>query len=173
MSKIVSLVAALFFLLTLASFGQSPGTAVSYAEPASGSLSGTWRTSGRFSYVIVPSAERAGGNKVEHDHLDLVQRHAEVEFELTERDDGILLGKNSWTSYDDDGKKLLAGTESLLGARDRGRAVLVESVDKEQGSVQMIFELAADGPNKLVGIGYQAGSRELAALRFELIRQGD
>ena len=154
MSKIVSLVAALIFLLTLASFGQSPGTAVSYAEPASGSLTGTWRTSERFSYVIVPSAERAGGNKVEHDHLDLDQRHAEVEFELT-------------------GKKLLAGTESLLGARDRGRAVLVESVDKEQGSVQMIFELAADGPNKLIGIGYQTGSRELAALRFELIRQGD
>ncbi len=60
----------------------------------------------------------------------------------------------------------------MLGGRDRDRAVLVETVDKENGTVQVVFELAADGPDKLVGIGYQTGSSELIAIKFELVRQG-
>ena len=171
MCKSAPSITVVLFLLTIDFIGgYSRGD--SRAENASDvSLTGVWRTAGPSAYLIVPSAKRPEGKKVNHDDLNLVQRHVKLEFHLTERPNGILVGKNNWTAYDADGKELFGDDEPLLGARNWDRAVLVESVDREFGTVQVVFELTADGPDKLVGLGYQTGSSELIALRFELTRE--
>ena len=172
MWKSVLLFVAVLLLPIAALLGGYSRGDSSLAGAKQASLTGLWRTAGPSAYLVVPSDERPQGKKVDHDDLDLVERHVQLEFQLTERPNGVLVGKNTWTAYDDDGKRLFGGDEPMLGGRDRDRAVLVETVDKENGTVQVVFELAADGPNKLVGIGYQTGSSELIAIKFELVRQG-
>lgn len=157
-------------LLTAAFFGEGFNTSPAQPESKGADVTGRWRTARPSPYLITPSAERPQGNPFVQDGLELVERHLNLAFELTERAGGVVVGKNTWTSCDADGNRMFGGSETMLGARDRERLVLVENVDSENDTVQVVFELRAEGPDKLTGIGYQTGSSKLFAARVELIR---
>ena len=57
-----------------------------------GSVSGTWKTEASASYVIERSAHKPQGKAVPHDHIELVERSASVEWQLVERPDGLITG---------------------------------------------------------------------------------
>lgn len=87
-----------------------------------------------------------------------------------EREDGLVTGTNQWVSYDKDGKELFRGTEPLLGAHDGMRLLLEEPPDEAIHTPQIVFDCILDGSNRIRGIGYEVGSKELMAMRFVLVR---
>ncbi len=133
-------------------------------------VTGTWRTEGPVPYLVEPSAGRPHGTPVGHEQIELVERTAQLEFELIERPDGIVHGMNRWVVYDERGGELHRGEEPLLGARDGGRTLLVEPEDEAGETAQLVFELSSAGGHRLRGIGYDVGAVRLIAMRFELVR---
>ena len=136
-----------------------------------GSVSGTWKTEVPASYVIERSARKPQGKAVPHDHVELVERRASVEWQLVERPDGLITGTTHWISYGQDGEEFFRGTEPLLGARDRGRLVIEESFDEEAPSPQMVFHCAFDGPGRIRVIGYNGSTKDMMVMRFVLVRE--
>jgi len=135
------------------------------------SVSGTWKTAAPAAYIIEHSVHKPQGTSVEHDHIELLERSASVEWLLDERPDGLVTGTTHWVAYGPDGSRLFEGTEPLLGVRDLGRLVIEEAADEVTHTPQMVFHCAFDGPDRIRVIGHEVGTKDLMAMRFVLLRE--
>ncbi|MEE3330835.1 MAG: hypothetical protein VX246_08185 [Myxococcota bacterium] len=135
------------------------------------SVSGTWKTAAPASYIIEHAEHKPQGKSVEHDHIELLERTASIEWQLEERPDGLITGTTHWVAYGPDGKELFRGTEPLLGVRDFERLVIEEAADDMTHTPQMVFHCAFNGPDRIRVIGYEVGAKDLMAMRFVLHRE--
>ena len=135
------------------------------------SVSGTWKTVAPASYIIEHAEHKPQGKPVEHDHIELLERTASIEWQLEERSDGLITGTTHWVAYGPDGKELFRGTEPLLGVRDFERLVIEEAADDTTHTPQMVFHCAFNGPDQIRVIGYEVGAKDLMAMRFVLHRE--
>ena len=159
------------YLLSSLPFALALGCASLSNATGPESVSGTWRTEAPAAYIIEHSVHKPQGDPVEHDHIELRERSASIEWHLDERSDGLVTGTTNWIAYGPDGEKLFEGTEPLLGARDLGRLVIEEAVDDETNTPQMVFHCAFDGPDQIRVIGHEVGTKDLIAMRFVLRRE--
>ena len=134
------------------------------------SVSGTWKTESPAAYIIEHSVHKPQGTSVEHDHIELLERTASIEWQLDERPHGLVTGTTHWVAYGPDGKELFRGTEPLLGVHDFARLVVEEAADEATHTPQMVFHCAFDGPDRIRVIGYEVGAKDLMAMRFVLHR---
>ncbi len=134
------------------------------------SVSGTWKSESPAAYIIEHSVHKPQGTSVEHDHIELLERTASIEWQLDERPDGLVTGTTHWVAYGPDGKELFRGTEPLLGVHDFARLVIEEAADEATHTPQMVFHCAFDGPDRIRVIGYEVGAKDLMAMRFVLHR---
>ena len=134
-------------------------------------VSGTWKTDAPAPYIIEHSEHKPHGTSVPHDHIELLERAASVEWQLEERPDGLITGTTHWVSYGPNGEELFRGTEPLLGARDFGRLIIEEAADDKTHTPQMVFHCTFEGSDRIRVIGYVVGSKDLMAMRFVLLRE--
>lgn len=149
----------------------STKTSSSPSTEGPASISGTWKTEAPAPYVIERSVHKPQGTAVPHDHIELVERSASVEWQLVERPDGLITGTTHWVSHGPDGRELFRGSEPLLGARDRGRLILEEAADSKTHTPQMVFHCTFEGPERIRVIGYEVGPKDLMVMRFVLVRE--
>lgn len=133
-------------------------------------LSGTWRTESVVPYLTEHTLEKPEGNPVPHEGIRLLKRWTTLEWNLNQQDDGLLTGTNNWVVYNEENEVLYKGFEPLIGAVDGKRIVVIEALDIEHQTPQVIFECFAEGPDRLRCIGYDVGSIRQFIIRFDLIR---
>ena len=139
------------------------------AGPAN--VTGTWKTTAPAPYIIEHLPHKPQGKAVEHDHIELLERTVNIEWQLVERPDGLITGTTHWTSYGPDGKELFSGTEPLLGVHDFERLIIEEAADDAAQTPQLVFQCVFDGPDRVRVIGHEVGTKDLMVMRFVLQRQ--
>lgn len=135
-------------------------------------LTGIWYTEVPVPYLVEYTTEHPNGKSVSHKDIVLLERSATIQWDLTQRPDGLIIGTNHWIAYDQTGEKIYEGNEPLLGVYDGSRrAVLNEPVDKSSNTTQVTFEVTFKTQNKINVIGYGVGGHKILAIRFELVRK--
>ena len=141
------------------------------AHAGEDSLTGTWRTEAPVTYLVEFTTEHPHGKLVPHEGVQILERSASLEWVLTQRPDGYIIGTNHWTAYDEKGKKVLEASEPLLGTYDGQRWMLIEPPDEKAKTAQIVFEVTREGPDKVRGIGYSVNGPKLLAMHFTLVRK--
>lgn len=134
-------------------------------------LSGTWVTEAPVTYLVESTAEHPQGETVANNGIQILERAANLEWNLVQRPDGLVTGTNNWAAFDKSGNKVFEGREALLGFFDGQAGMLSEPADEANQTAQINFEFKLKGQNKIEGFAYNVGSVKLLAMRFELVRK--
>ncbi|WP_299011689.1 hypothetical protein [uncultured Shewanella sp.] len=137
-------------------------------QAAEEDVTGTWYTTKKFSYLVDKTETQPFAAPNTREPIPFHERYMTVEWKLTQRPDGIITGTSKWTSYDSNQKKLMNGSDILLGGINHNHIILSETSDIH---AQLVFDFQLDNANKMSGIGYNIIGPKEVAMRFELIRK--
>ncbi|WP_298774483.1 hypothetical protein [uncultured Shewanella sp.] len=167
MKKSIPLYLPLCFLLLLTTC-ISPLIQATEKEAEVNNVTGTWYTNKKFSYLVDRSENQPFAAPNIREKVPFHERYMTVEWQLVQRPDGIITGTSKWTSYDKNKKKLLEGTDILLGGINHDRIIITDTSDRNS---QLIFDFTLDDNNNMSGFGYNIIGPKEIMMRFELVRK--